>query len=299
MAIWNAQPEAKRLARQLRVPTFEHFVLAKPYFDREGLLLAVDNGRAIGFVHAGFGPSDSHSVDRNVGVICAFNILPDHDSVELRGKMLSEVEQYLYSRGVTQIFGGAVSPMNSFYHGLSSIGEAAGVLDEDQSTQELFRSAGYVERHRNVVLRRDLTAFRPGFDRKQRALQREIDVCVDLETDLSDWWELCRYGPLPRCGFDAVERESRTKVARVYWWDQAFTGASLQSSVSFNNVEVSETLRRSGIGTLLMNEAMKQLKSSGAFYATAQVPETDEVALAFFSSLGFTEETRGTTFCKS
>ena len=299
VAIWNAQPESKCLARQLTTPTFEHFVLAKPYFDREGILVAVHDGRPVGFVHAGFAPNDSHSsIDKNVGTICLLNILPDFDSVELGTQLLQAAETYLSSRGVSQILGGPVSPLTSFYHGLSSIGEAAGVLDDDRSTQELFRAAGYEESDRHVVLRRDLTAFRPGFDRKQRVLQRNFDVFVDLETDLSDWWELCRYGPLPRCAFEAIDRSSNTKVARVNWWDQAFSGAALQSSVAFSNIEVPETIRRTGIGTLLMNEAMKQLKKSGAFFATAQVRAGNEGAQAFFNSLGFTELTRGTTFRK-
>jgi len=300
VAIWNAQPAAKRLARKMNVPTFEHFVLAKPYFDREGVLIAVHDGRAIGVVHAGFGPNESHiAVDTSTGVICLLNILPDYDTAELRAQLLQAAEAYLSSRGVSQIIGGPVSPFTSFYHGLSSIGESAGVLDEDQPTQEAFRAAGYGESMRNIVLQRDLTAFRPAFDRKQRAIQHNFDVVVDLDADLSDWWELCRYGPLPRCAFDAIERVSREKVARTIWWDQAFTGAALQSSVSFSNVEVPESRRRTGIGTLLMNEAMKQLKSSGAFYATAQVPETNGIALSFFGSLGFTEVTRGTTFSKA
>lgn len=299
IAVWNAQHEAKHLARQMKVSTLEHFVLAKPYFDREGMLLAVDDGRTVGFVHAGFGPNPAHSeIDQAMGIICTVQVKPEFESPELHSQLLQAAESYLKSRGAQRILGGPVSPYACFYHGLSAMGESAGVLDEDRALQAAYRAAGYTEFTRNMVLHRDLTAFRPPFDRKQRTLQRNYEVTVDLETDLSDWWELCRYGPLPRCGFLAVDRTSRATVGRVIWWDQAFTGAALQSTVSFTRLEVPEEIRRLGLGTLLMNEAMKQLKSSGAFYASAQVDETNQIAIAFFQSLGFKEITRGTTFIK-
>ena len=36
----------------------EQFVFSKPYFDPAGLIVALRDGRPVGFVHAGFGPND-------------------------------------------------------------------------------------------------------------------------------------------------------------------------------------------------------------------------------------------------
>lgn len=283
----------------MKVSTLEYFVLAKPYFEREGILVATDNGNVVGFVHAGFGPNhDNTDVDVTNGVICTVQTKPEYSTPEVYGQLIQAAEAFLMSRGVHRIMGGPVSPFTCFYHGLSSVGEACGVLCEDRHLQDAFRHAGYGELAQNIVMHRDLTAFRPPFDRKQRALQRTFEVIVDLETDLTNWWELCRYGPLPRCGFRVIDRESRAVAAEMTWWDQAFTGAALQSTVSFAGIAVPTELRRQGLGTLLMNEAMKQLKSSGAFFASAQVSATNEVGMAFFESLGFKEFTRGSTFGK-
>lgn len=299
VSVWNAQPAAKHLARQMKVATFEHFVLAKPYFDREGILVAEEEGTVIGFIHAGFGPSqDNSDVDTTTGVICTVQAVPDRSTAEIYGQLLRAAETYVAARGAQRIVGGPVSPLVCFYHGLSSVGESPGVHAEDQLLQDTYRAAGYVEASRNLVLHRDLTAFRPPFDRQQRALQRTYEVIVELDTDLSNWWELCRYGPLPRCGFRVIDRTTRAAVAELTWWDQAFTGAALQSTVSFTGVEVPPELRRQGIGTLLLNEAMKQLKSSGAFFASTKIDQTDEVGLSFFQSLGFREIAHGTTFRK-
>ena len=39
----------------------EAAVFSKPYFDRQGVIVAVDEGRVVGFAHAGFGPTADRS----------------------------------------------------------------------------------------------------------------------------------------------------------------------------------------------------------------------------------------------
>lgn len=288
------------LSRHMKVATLEHFVLAKPYFERHGILLATHAGTPVAFTHAGFGPNATKSdTDRRDGVICTLQALPEWNKPEILRPLVEAAERYLVDRGATSVLAGPVSPWQCFYHGLDATGESAGIPESDTTVLELYQSMGYGVWANNVVVRKDLTAFRPPFDRQQRAMLRTHEVLVDLDTDLSDWWELCRFGPMPRCGFQLRERRSHTNHGRVFWWDQAFSGAALQSSVSFTNLEIPEAIRRQGFGTLLMNEAMKQLKKSGAFYATAQINATNEPALAFFRSLDFQETSRGVTLHKT
>ena len=49
------------LVQPLTAAMLEELVLNKPYFDREGLWLAVEDDKPQGFVHAGFGPSEDES----------------------------------------------------------------------------------------------------------------------------------------------------------------------------------------------------------------------------------------------
>ena len=300
VAIWNAQPDSKGLTRRMKAPTLEHFVFAKPYFDRQGLIVAEQDGRLIGFAHAGFGPSeDRASLDISTGVVCEVVVLPEFESPELIGQLVGKAEEYLFAKGATKILAGPISPYNCFYHGLSGVGETAGVLDEDRMLAEVLVSLGYTLHSRNLVFRRDLTNFRAPFDRRLRVLQRAHQVHVDLEGDLGDWWELCRYGPLPRCTFQLVERSSGAVVATVGWWDQSFTGTTLQPTVSFTEFVVPEEHRRRGLGKLLVGEAMKQLRGSGAFFASTRVDSTNEVGIAFLHAFDFEQSAAGTTFCKT
>ena len=46
----------------------ESTVLSKPYFEREGLIVATEDDQVIGFVHAGFGPdANGARLDTSIG----------------------------------------------------------------------------------------------------------------------------------------------------------------------------------------------------------------------------------------
>ena len=78
----------------MSVALLEMFVLSKPYFDRQGLILAVDDGQPVGFAHAGFGPGPTgDSLSTDIGVICmlATQPHPDEEAVEAAGATLREL----------------------------------------------------------------------------------------------------------------------------------------------------------------------------------------------------------------
>ena len=57
-SIWRSRAGQQALAQPLSVDLLEQYVFAKLYFDYQGLILACDDGEAVGFAHAGFGPDD-------------------------------------------------------------------------------------------------------------------------------------------------------------------------------------------------------------------------------------------------
>ena len=78
----------------------ELVVLAKPYFEREGLILALDDGRPIGFVHAGFGPSDDESrLSTELGVTVLLLTINHPEQATVAGELLARSEDYLHCRG--------------------------------------------------------------------------------------------------------------------------------------------------------------------------------------------------------
>ena len=68
VALWNSGVSGRGAARAIDVQDLDRLVLSKPYFDPQGITLAQDDGRPVGFVHAGFGTSRSE--ERRVGKEC-------------------------------------------------------------------------------------------------------------------------------------------------------------------------------------------------------------------------------------
>ncbi len=62
--IWRSQPPQRGLLQPITSDILEICVYGKAFFDPAGLLVAEEEGAAIGFVHAGFGPDDDGNCAR-------------------------------------------------------------------------------------------------------------------------------------------------------------------------------------------------------------------------------------------
>ncbi len=63
--LWREAGLGRGAATDLDADSLETVVFAQPYFDREGMILAVDGNNVVGFIHAGFGPAaDEQSLSK-------------------------------------------------------------------------------------------------------------------------------------------------------------------------------------------------------------------------------------------
>ena len=112
------------------------------HFDRHGLIVATRDETPVGFVHAGFGPSDDGlSLDTSMGTTHILMVDPAERESTLADELLAASEDYLRSRGATVIYAGGINPLNSFYLGLYGGSEIPGVLQSDVVLQAACRSA--------------------------------------------------------------------------------------------------------------------------------------------------------------
>ncbi|MEX0586968.1 MAG: hypothetical protein WD176_10000, partial [Pirellulales bacterium] len=166
--LWRRAAASRPLVQPLSLALFEQLVLAKPYFDRRGLIVATEAGQPIGFAHAGFGPAadgsgsttDTGSATQR-GSTCLVVVPPPAAEEAISAELLARCEAYLRGRGAMVLYGGSPDPFASFYLGLYGGSEAGGVPESDAAAQHLFRSASYVEAGRWQVLRRDFAKLRP------------------------------------------------------------------------------------------------------------------------------------------
>src|ERR671938_100354 len=55
--VWNACFTGRGAAYVHGPGVLEYFLFAKPYFDPDGLIVALEGSEVVGFAHAGFGPN--------------------------------------------------------------------------------------------------------------------------------------------------------------------------------------------------------------------------------------------------
>lgn len=285
----------------MTVPQLEHFILAKPYFDRNGLLIAEDETSApIGFVHAGFGPNEDRSdVGYNVGVICMVQMKPDQATTELAMALLEAAEAYLQERGSQRAVGGPHPPQTPFYHGLCGSGELPGILQADTAMHAAFSQAGYAATNEFAVMECELGQMRPVVDRNQRSLPKSFDVRPTMDHTFDNWWESCAFSPVQRSDFQLVSKSDNRVCGSLMWWDlDPTTSDRREPGVAISRLQISDDRRRTGLATFLLSNALRQLKSSGAFRAQVQVPVSNAPAVEFFRKLGFAEVDRGVAYEK-
>ncbi|HEV3021517.1 MAG TPA: GNAT family N-acetyltransferase, partial [Pirellulales bacterium] len=217
--IWRSQPPERGLMQPMSADLFEQMLLAKPYFDNQGLIVALDERRPVGFVHAAFGPSDDgRRLSTLLGVTCLVMVRLDYQRRGIGAELLARSEAYLCGRGAQVIYAGGIQPLNGFYLGLYGGSELPGVLDSAPRAQYLFKSQGYREIDRVCVLRRELAGFRSPVDRQQIQIRRQMVVKASDDPPARTWWEASTWGAMERTRFELSTRDGDGPLATATFW---------------------------------------------------------------------------------
>ena len=112
---WRAAQLGASAMQPMTTAILEAGVFSKPYFDREGLLVAVDDGRVVGFAHAGFGATaDRQSIDTSIGSTLLVVVVPHKAEQAIGDELLRRSERYLRACGATRLRGGGNGQFNPF-----------------------------------------------------------------------------------------------------------------------------------------------------------------------------------------
>lgn len=312
--IWRSHSACRGLVQPMSVALLDEFVLSKPYFDRRGLIVAVDDSAAgepspVAFVHAGFGPNErGDGLDASVGVVAMLMCCPLEARAEVERELLARGEAYLVERGAKRILLGGVARTAPFYLGLYGGSALPGVLESDESLLAVARAAGaggdggdagYRAVRRRTVWHRELATLRPAVDRTQLQIRRRANVEVTPDPPSALWWEACVYGPMDRVRFDLVGREDAARWAWAEFWSMdTFSAKWGVRAVGLKRIEVAANQRREGLATFLLGDALKQLAGEGVAVVEAQADDDDLSSIALFRKLGFFEVDRGTVYEK-
>jgi GNAT superfamily N-acetyltransferase len=298
--IWRSQPPERGLVQPVSADLLEQLVLAKPYFENAGMIVALDDGLPIGFAHAGFGPTaDEQNVSTEMGTTCMLMVRSNYQRQGIGAELLIRSEQYLQSRGCKVMYAGCIRPLNGFYLGLYGGSEMPGVLDSNPKAQNLFRSQGYREIDRTVVVQRSLGGFRPTVDRRQMQIRRRtaIEMCEDPTP--RTWWEACTYGGFERTRFRLLSRPGDELLAEATFWNiEPLASSWGVHAVGLTDLEVCESQRRQGVAVFLLSEAFRHFQSQGMTLVEAQTMQHNTPALGLYKKLGFEQIDSGAVFRK-
>lgn len=301
-SIWRSRSGQPGLLQPVSVDTFEQFVFGKLYFDYEGLVLAFDDDRPVGFAHAGFGPSaQGDRIATEQGVICMLLVRPDCQCpvAEVAEGLLRESEKYLQRRGAKSVLGGSAQPATPFYCGMYGGCMLPGVLESDSTTRSLYQSHGYTEVGRTLLLSLDLGTFRAPIDRQQMLFRRKMAVEPKTDPPARNWWEACTTGDFELLRFDVMPRGSSTVAASVVFREMDPGGVMRPGrAVGLLDIEVDPPQRRQGLGTFALAEAFRQLTSQGVQTIEAQVAQQNTACLGLFRKLGFQQTQQAIVFRK-
>ena len=284
----------------MTVELLDQKVFSKPYFDRHGLIVAEDQGRLVGFAHAGFGCNlNGSDLTTDRGATCLLMVAPHDDHDAIAAELLRRSEHYLSRSGAREVYAGSVYPVNPFYLGLYGGSHSPGILESDRATLDLFRQAGYQEQSGSLVMQRTLTGFRPVVDRQQMLLRREYHVEPEVDPPTHTWWEACTIAAKERIRHQLVSRRGGGVCGEVTFWDmERISGSWGVHAMGLMALQIAPEMRRRGLATFLVGEALRHLGSVSVSLAEAQVEERNEAALALFRKLGFQQVDRGVVLLK-
>jgi ribosomal protein S18 acetylase RimI-like enzyme len=284
----------------MTVPIFEHIVLSKPYFDRQGLIVAVLDGQPVGFVHASLGPNSQKSdIGSELGVICLLQVLPQFSTREIRDGLLARAESYLIDRGVRVIRGGGFPAVSPYYLGLYGGSELPGVIDSDRTLRESLRNAGYQEKAKFHTMHRRLSQFRPPMDRSQHLLSRQFRVDVELDHQFDNWWDSCTLGMTQHGCFHLASSLNGDRVGSLIFWDLEPLASSWGiPSVGLSRLWIADDQQDKGLATFLLAQALRHFVGMSTALAEVQVPWESQTALGLFRKLGFEIVDGGVAFEK-
>lgn len=307
--IWNSQTGVLGILPAHSVDVLEQLVFSKPYFDSDGLILACEKGRAIGFGHAGFGPNEAETaLMYDIGATCMLVVEPRDDQRLIGAELLLRCEQYLRSRGAKVLYGGSIRPLDPFYFDLYGGSEMPGVLESDLLAQSVFRAAGYKEIDRTVAFRRSLVRHDrshtgespPTISWAGKVVQPgdSFQVVPTADAPTASWWQACAFAPYELTRFDLVDRATGSQIGHVMFRNLEPPGTALFSrQVGLIDLEIEASRRRHGLATFLLNESFHWLTSRRLInLIEVQTTIHNTAAIRLYEKLGFRHAREASVF---
>ena len=297
LRIWNEAFSGRGSVPLRSTSLLEYFLLAKPYFDPDGLLVAEDGGDLVGCGLCGFGPNPAGSaLDHDTGVLCLLGVLPSHRRRGIGSELLRRCEAYLRGRGAKVLLAGPRPPNNPFTFGIYGGSQSPGFLDSD-GAGPFFERRGYRTAQTTLVLHRHLDRPFNVIDGRFPALRKRFEVRQLQRRGTESWYAEGARGPLEIESFQVDERGTGRAAGRALVWEmEPYSQRWNEHPVGLLHVRIEEPFRRQGLARLLLGNVLRYYHDQYFTLVEAQVAQGDAAALGLFRGLGFQQTDTGRVF---
>jgi len=302
--VWN-ESHPSRSAYPLRTPALlDRWVFSKPYFDPDGLIVAVDNadnGKILGYMLAGFGPKEDLSgLDKTNGVICSVAVRPGERRHGIARDLVRKAEEYLIANGSTVLRAGPRWPYCPFGFGLYGGTNCPGFLASDPGADPLFKSLGYEPDGSTLVFHKKLEAPISIADGRFGMLRKRYETQILRAAGVPTWWHECVWGMLEPVEFRMVDKTTngppaaRTVVWELegYGWRWGFPSAGIL------DIQVRPDLRRQGIAKLMLAQVLRFLQDQFFGICEVHAPAERPELLGLCRSATMEQVDVGTSYIK-
>jgi ribosomal protein S18 acetylase RimI-like enzyme len=289
--LWNRGLPDREVVRPLSPHEFNELILGRLHFDAEGLILAEDEGRLAGFVHAAFGPESasgpSHRIDRTMGTVAMLVVDPKLDDPGLELALFAEAEAYLERRGAKVLYAGGQVELSSYYWGVYGGSECSGVLDQHLAFRRASEASGYEAVAKSIIFEVDLSAPEVR-DPKSSLIRRQTRLETVEDAIPATWWEASSIGCSQLTRFRLLAKDDDRELATASTWDMvAFGRLDGKARTGLIDVEVAAGDRRKGYGRFLIGEILRHCRGQWGEFVSVQTRETNRAAVGLYRSLGF------------
>lgn len=276
-------------------------VLAEPYFEKAGLIVACDGKQPVGFAHAGFGSDKREDrLDKSLGVLCVVLVHPDYRRQGIGSELVHRAEEYLVRSGATSLQAGEALPRNPFYMGLYGGSESVGFLESDAAAAPFLTKLGYLPAERYFLYRRDITQRNEPFDARLVPIRRKMQLLIGDAPSQPSWWWSTRQGRFDTLHFSLVPNTGGgdSPVGLSCWGMDFHSITRRQRTVGMLDLRVTESERRKGYGKAIVIEVIRRLREELVTHLEIAVREDNEPARKLFSGLGFEPADTGIVYRK-
>ena len=293
--IWRQQPPLRASVESINRDSFDKFVFSKPYFDRNGFIVAERQSEILGFVHAGFGPNhDQSDINKENGILAQLKVKVGKKHDEIAQQLIAHGIKYLKTNGAKSCYAGSQFPHAPFYMGLYGGSRIPGVLEKDKLFLEAFLRAGFVRMSEFAVMTLAVPDFKPLMGREIMTAKRKFLIAPSIDPRERTWWECCSLGMADRDAFTISTRRTQELVARAVFWDMMpLAGEWGVQARGVYDLRIMPDFQHEKLELFLLSESLKHLKEQGIGLVEAQTRVSNTPALETFQRLGFVETGRG------